>query len=157
MTNNSRINFNIIFNSTIPIIIGALIYIFFRTNSLFVFNWLKTIGLYDFVIYLRTFTIPYRNYLPHWILFSLPDALWTYSITYLMLGIWCFEKSNIKYLWIFLGPFVGITSEILQIYKVIPGTFDVVDLYLILFFVLFTFSSFYIQLHQKKKMKNNEN
>ncbi|MFC6267304.1 hypothetical protein [Frigoriflavimonas asaccharolytica] len=121
--------------------LGVLIYLLFRSESLKIFSWLKIIGI-DFTnTDLRKTTIVFAKFLPDWFLFSLPDGIWIFSYVCLMLYIW---KSNISVqslIWITLIPLIAIFSEIAQIFHIVNGTFDIIDL---IFYTLGLFSPFII-------------
>ena len=78
----------LIFGHIATLLIGGLIYLLFRTSSLKMFGWYKTIGLGEFTNGLRKLTIPFADKIPDWILFSLPDGLWIFSYVSLVLFIW---------------------------------------------------------------------
>ena len=65
---------------------------------------------------------------PSWILFSLPDALWLYALTTLIIFIWQRKLSIHSLPWILFCPFIAFATEIGQGLKVIPGTFDIKDI-----------------------------
>jgi hypothetical protein len=121
-----------IFIGTLPVFLGGLIYLTYRANTLLMFDWFKFIGLTDLIFFLRTDNQLQNLSIPNWITFSLPDALWLFSFTYIILLIWDFKITRQSVLWIFLAPIVGLFSEIGQLVGIIPGTFDKVDLILLL-------------------------
>lgn len=131
--------------------IGSLIYICFRTDTLIMFNWFDKLMLNGVIDNLREFTLPHKSKLPSWFLYSLPDGLWIFSYVCLMLSIWGRKINTNNLFWFTLIPVIAIFSEIGQLIKVVPGTFDVVDLslYVIGFFLPFvTFTNNY-------KLKNS--
>lgn len=92
------------------------------------FNWLKSLNLDSFNNIIRFYIIQHKNTLPEWLLFSLPDGLWVFSYTTLILLIWK-NKINIQNIfWIIIIPAIAVLSEIAQYYKLIKGTFDIIDL-----------------------------
>lgn len=115
--------------SILSLFLGLVIYLLFRTSSLKIFNWLNYFNI-DFLnssIRLNAFT--YSKLVPQWILFSLPDGLWTFSYVCLMLYIWNFKISLQSIIWITLIPFIAVFSEIGQAFNLIQGTFDYLDLF----------------------------
>jgi len=106
------------------LIIGGLIYLTFRTKSLVMFSWVEAIRLDGFVDALRenktTFKIPY------FIKYCLPNALWTLS--YILMVDAIIRKDNNKLFWTIVLPIIASVLEIFQIWKIIPGTFDIADL-----------------------------
>ncbi len=112
--------------SFIPLFIGGFLYVPFRTGN---------------IIFLKYFHYFYQGsfirksdweIVPDWIIYSLPDALWILSFTYLMLSIWDFQISRENIFWIIIAPIIGIGSEIGQTTDFIGGTFDYMDLLLML-------------------------
>lgn len=112
------------FHVILPIIIGGLIYVSFRSSSLKMFEWLAYIGTNDLVCWFRNMIMPIKDKVPSWIYFSLPDGLWVYSSTSALLILW---NSRIN-LWIFIPLFTSIVIEIAQKTKIVSGTFDILDL-----------------------------
>jgi len=108
--------------SLLFLFIGGSLYLMYRSDSLVMFGWCKTLGIYDMVINLRP-----KESLKGWIVYSLPDGLWLFSYILLMGSIWNF---NLKRSFYASAPLIviAIGSELLQIPEWVPGTFDVVDL-----------------------------
>jgi len=116
------------FGHVLTLIIGGLIYILFRTDSLVMFKWFATLSLDKPIEYLRDSTLPFKDQLPDWFLFSLPDGLWIFSIISFILLIWGNNINKQNLVWIFTIPFIAIASEIGQLFSIVPGTFDAIDL-----------------------------
>ena len=118
----------IILGCLFSILSGGLIYVLFRQDSLKMFSWFESVNLSNSISEMRLFTIPLSIYLPDWFLYSLPDGLWLFSYVSFLLVVWgnVISKHNIH--WVILVPLIAIFSELGQLIKVIPGTFDVVDL-----------------------------
>jgi hypothetical protein len=119
----------------LPVIFGGIIYIVFRSDQLLMFSWLGSINE------IRTLN-NFGNtvHVLHWFKYSLPDGLWLLSYTALMLEIWNHRISKQSLFWIFSLPCIALFSEFLQLFKVIPGTFDFIDL---IFYSLGTALPFY--------------
>ena len=113
---------------TIPLIIGGLIYIVFRTERLLMFEWFDTLGLTGIVEYLRTNLQVSSTVLPNWAVYSLPDALWLFSFNYLLLVLWEFTLTKQSFFWLSLSSVIGLFSEIGQLIGVFSGTYDNTDL-----------------------------
>lgn len=120
----------LILTVVIPLLIGGLIYILFRADSLLMFRWFDTIGLGQTIKTVRQL-IGHSN-LPAWTVFSLPDAVWIFSFTNFMLIIWRDKFYGQSLFWIFIAPTIGLLSEVGQAFHLIRGTFDTTDLTLIL-------------------------
>ena len=139
MSNNKKIAHVII-----PIFIGSFIYLIFRSETLIMFDWLHTLGVSDLVIKLRKLSL-FNAQIPLWIKYSLPDGLWVYSLTSLMIIIWKDVRSKSKYYWITSSIIIAIIIEIGQYFKFIPGTYDSIDIFL----CLIAFSLSFLILYKK--------
>ena len=107
---------------------GGLIYIFFRSTNLLMFDWFKYIGIYNYILFFRNYIE--LSFLPNWIIYSIPDGIWIYSLTSFMIIIWGKEKKKWpKIVWLSMGPVLGIGAEIGQLLSIIPGHFDLIDLF----------------------------
>lgn len=117
----------ILFNVFIPLFLGGLVYLFFRSERLIMFEWLKSLGIKNGFDLLRENFVSINTYLPSWFIFSLPDALWVYSFTSAIILIWNNERKvavTLLLIPLILGPGV----ELLQLLNLFKGTFDVIDL-----------------------------
>ena len=144
----NKIN-QILIHVIIPMIIGGIIYIIFRDKNLIMFKWFNKIGILDFIDYLR-YLFSNLILLPNWIKFNLPDGIWTYSLTSLMLIIWYRETENFWFLYLFI-PILGLMFELGQLMKIIPGTYDNID---IAFVLIATISPYFFILNNKKGQNN---
>lgn len=113
----------------IPIMVGAGIYSLWRSKRVLVFTWYGWLGLQAPLLALRTSLAGVRHLLPDFVLYSLPDALWVYSFTFLMQSVW-FRRSRSygRTFWILLPVLLGVGGEVGQLLKVVPGTFDLMDI-----------------------------
>ena len=113
----------------LPVLIGAFIYILFRKESLTVFLWLDKVSLLETVMVLRDTLIVFKDKMPVLILYSLPDGIWVYSATYLMLIIWGENWKHATALsWILIPLFLSIGAELLQLIHVVHGSFCLYDM-----------------------------
>lgn len=115
-----------------PLIIGGLLYLTYRVDTLKMFKWFDRLGVTDFILFLRGNKLLQSIQFPNWLKFSLPDALWIFSFTYSMLLLWQFKLTWRNAIWIIIPPLVGLFSEVGQLFNVIPGTFDIMDLLLLM-------------------------
>lgn len=122
----------LIFLSIVSIVFGGIIYTGFRSSSIILFNWIEYIGLINLVENLRIFTLEYKDSLPLWFLYSLPDGLWMFSYSCIVLVIWKMEVTKHSLLCILSLLMFSIIFEILQYYQYVNGTFDIID---IIFFI----------------------
>ena len=134
--------------STLSIFFGGVIYIAFRSSSITLFKWLYDIPVIDdFVKNLRISTLPYKEYIPDWFLYSLPDGLWMFSYSCIILIIWKRVINKYSLIWLLILPILSILIEFLQYYDYFNGTFDVLDI------VFFIFGSL-LPILINKKIKN---
>jgi len=110
----------------IALLIGGLIYIVFRDEHLLMFRWFDELGLSMFLGNLRAEYGHHNLY--GWIKDSMPAGLWLFSYLFIIDSIWWKEKGIVYMCFIYVLPIVSIGSEIMQYYKIIPGTFDVLDI-----------------------------
>jgi len=109
---------------------GSSIYVLFRTSNLKMFVWFDKLKILSTISYLRKFTINHSINLPEIILYSLPDGLWMFSYISLILFLWKNEIKKENLFWILIIPIISISSELGQLIKLVPGTFDVSDLFM---------------------------
>lgn len=126
---------------TLPVILGGLIYLTYRIDSLLMFAWFEKIGLSDHVDFLRSNEFLQSLTIPNWLKFSLPDALWLFSFIYVLLALWDFQINRQSTFWILLASTIGLFSELGQLIGIVPGTFDIVDLILIIIATILPFFS----------------
>ena len=122
-----------------PLILGAFIYVIYRSETLYFFTWINKVGLTDTVENLRSNRYLQEIKFPIWVKFSLPDALWLFSFNYILLIFWKFDLNRDSAIWLFLSSSIGILSEIGQLIELLPGTFDPFDLGLLLIATLIPF------------------
>lgn len=119
-------NFIKVWVASILLIIGGLIYVIFRSESLIMFSWFDKLGLSENIYSLR-FGFGNNDIYP-WVIYNLPAALWLLAYLYVIDAIW-YKHDNYKlykpFLW--LMPFIAFFSEFLQLLHVMPGTFDILD------------------------------
>tara|TARA_B110000091_G_scaffold198350_1_gene227268 strand:+ start:237 stop:680 length:444 start_codon:yes stop_codon:yes gene_type:complete len=118
----------IIIGHFLTLLLGGLVYISFRQDTLKMFSWFDRVNLSGVISELRLSTLPLTDHLPNWFLYSLPDGLWLFSYLSVLLVVWdnTISKQNIH--WLLLVPAVAVFSEIGQLFGVVPGTFDIFDL-----------------------------
>jgi hypothetical protein len=128
----------ILLHVILPTFVGGMIYIIFRAKTLWMFSWFEVLKLDTLINYLRNFR---KVEIWDWVKFSLPDALWVYSFTMIMIIIWDFKLNKKSAFWILLAPALGIFGELSQLINLIPnlnssllkklGTFDLIDFILV--------------------------
>jgi len=123
----------LIFLSILSIVFGGVIYIAFRSSSIILFKWIDYIVFTDLVENFRQITLPYTECLPDWFLYCLPDGLWMFSYSSIVLVIWKQRITKYSLLWLLSLPIISIMFEVLQYYDYFQGTFDILD---IIFYLL---------------------
>lgn len=108
------------------ILIGGLIYLAYRSNTLLMFEWFTDIGLITDVEALREYCSEFL--LPNWIIYSFPDGLWLLSYMLLVDAIWGEGYGNQHLLWLLILPIIALISELMQLFISQLGTFDIMDL-----------------------------
>lgn len=113
--------------ATVSILAGGTIYIIFRATNLIMFSWFDTFGLTDLVNSMR-YSYGHLNLSP-WIVYNLPAALWLFSYLLYMSYIWRDQPYSItKITIIWCLPACAVICEILQLFHLIQGTFDIKDI-----------------------------
>ncbi|MFS8085722.1 MAG: hypothetical protein ACMG6H_08845 [Acidobacteriota bacterium] len=113
----------------LPLAAGGFVYICWRDPNLLMFKWFGALGLEPSIESLRLATSGGRTAVPHWLIYSLPDGLWVYALTALMIILWRGTDSlPTKVFWLSAGLLLGAGSELGQLAGVLPGAFDTIDL-----------------------------
>ena len=111
--------------ATVIFITGGLIYVIFRTKTLYMFSWFNYLNLGNIVDFLRL------NYgtsqINEIIKFCLPDGLWLFSYLLTIKAIHKTDKDVITIIFYVSLPVIAIGSEVLQFLNLIPGVFDIYD------------------------------
>ena len=106
--------------------VGGFLYILLRTENLLMFSWFDEIGLSQTVDNIRML---YGQQTPYaWVKNNLPAGLWLFSYLFIIDSLWWKEKNNVYKFFLFLLPIIAIGSEFLQLLKIVPGTFDELDI-----------------------------
>lgn len=112
----------------LPVFMGAVVYAFWRGIPLLDSG--KTM-----------FPLFSANHAPDWINYNLPDGLWCYAFLSTLSLIW--EGPSIsRFLWLGLAIAIAFSSEVLQAYNFIHGTFDWGDLIAYAIAIAFCFFNF---------------
>lgn len=138
----------ILFGILIPLISGGMIYIIYRSESLLMFSWFNKLSINPLIEMLRS----YNNFLlPKWVVYSLPNGLWAFSLLNGIILIWN-DISNKHFLfWLLLIVFLLIMSELGQFFGLIQGTFDKTDFIIILTVIFVTVSNLLLKSWKKRR------
>ena len=112
----------------LPIVIGGLIYLLFRTDSLLMFAWADQLLLTDLIVRGRAAAAPLLPHVPGFVLFSVPDGVWVFSATAFFARLWHDGPLWMRAGWIGITPAMAIGGELGQITGLVPGTYDVLDM-----------------------------
>lgn len=110
----------------VALTIGGLIYIRYRSENLLMFTWFHDLDLSNYINEIRA----YKSYngLTSWMVFSMPAGLWLFSYLHIIDSIWGKETRLVYSYFILILPIAALTSELLQYFSVLPGTFDYLDM-----------------------------
>ena len=108
------------------LIIGATLYLLFRSRQHLGFMLLDTIGLGSLTDSLRSMVADVHP--AEFIIFALPDGLWTISYILIISHICRNQQLSSRLIWASVIPALGIISELLQAIGIVPGVFDFADL-----------------------------
>jgi hypothetical protein len=109
-------------------LIGGMIYLIWRPESLLMFAWAEVLGLLHMVDALREFGNEYLPNPPAWFLNSLPHALWMFCGIVLLETVWRKESIRWFLFWTIGLITVSLFSELGQISGLLPGTYDFGDI-----------------------------
>lgn len=115
-----------VFLSFLLLTVGGAIYILYRQDSLLMFKCFEELGIAETIQYLRTTGTEHSLF--DWVKNSLPDGLWLFSYMFLIDTIWNGDKPFSYYFFLWLLPFIAISSEVLQIFGIVPGVYDTIDM-----------------------------
>lgn len=123
--NRTRVTSEIILGMTF-LAYGCTIYLLFRTKNLNIYQWCSAIELTDIVDNLRLIVEAWK--ISDFTRYSLPDGLYNAAYILIVDAIWHDDNRLIKFIIISFVPFVSISSEVLQFFGLVKGTFDTYDL-----------------------------
>lgn len=129
----------LLFKAFLPLLIGGMIYVIFRTDSLLMFKWIEQLDLKGTVMSVRDIAGLYNTENFKIIIHTLPGGLWVYSYITFLLLIWKNEINRNNILYFILVPVAAVLSEFLQLAGIIRGTFDILDIVLYFSGMIFPF------------------
>ena len=127
--------------------IGGMIYLAYRPMTLLIFDVADFLNLSDCVRHIRQ----NNTNMPEWMIYSLPDGLWLLAYMLYIGIVYCFKIERSWMMQLVL-PLIAISSEILQFFKLLPGTYDICDIlsYLIAMLLGFYYIIFINNLMKQK-------
>ena len=108
------------------LIVGGLIYIRYRSESLLRFDWFQGLNISDYIARIRS--TAEDSYIKGWLVYNLPAGLWLFAYLLIIDAIWGKEKNAQYMCYLHILPFLAIVSELMQCLRFLPGTFDFLDL-----------------------------
>ena len=105
--------------------VGGLTYLLFRPCTLLMFRLVDALGATTVLGVCRAWASDSGAWLPEWIIYSLPNALW--SAAYILTVKALLTPSRNKVAIAGIMPVAGAVTEWLQATGVLSGTFDVLD------------------------------
>ncbi len=112
------------FISSSFLMIGGILYLLFRPHNLEMFNWLDSIRCEK---YFNQHNFNSNSKIISFCIFSLPNGLWLLSAIILLGLIWKNNK-HIFYIYALLFVIISLAFELFQLLRIIPGTFDFLDI-----------------------------
>ena len=107
----------------LALLVGGFIYIFLRPVPPIFFYWIQQIGFTEGLESARSTTLTITPLLPGWVVYSLPQGLWAFSYTLIMVGIWGRKRNLLAIFWLATIPLLVFGFEVLQLAGVISGTY----------------------------------
>jgi len=123
----------ILLNAIIPILFYCILYIFFRSDNLNFFYFFNELDIAKYILCIKGVTNCLLKYIPEWVIFSLPFALWSYSLTFFF-SVFFQGHYKTRLAVCALTMFVSILVEVLQYGELISGVYSDEDLIALLFF-----------------------
>ena len=111
------------------LVVGGLIYIIFRPHYLKMFTWLQFLNIDTSKLHL--FDTSENIKILSFCIYSLPNALWAIS-AYIIFGLILKKDEKLFFIYSIIFTFINISFELFQYFKIIPGTFDFIDLAVLL-------------------------
>lgn len=111
-----------------PLLFATLIYISFRSEKILINVLIQKTYLVNVFRNYRILLSPALHYIPSFVYYSLPSALWLFSAFNLIFSLWNFEINRYNIMW-FASPLVYcVALEFMQMIHFTDGTFDIFDL-----------------------------
>ena len=104
------------------LVVGGLLYLLFRPRTLLLFHVADAMGLSSVITQCRSAVEGIT--LPDWVVYCLPNALWTGAYVLLVDGVMKGRPVKWRLLMTAIIPVLGLMSELMQAFGWLPGTFD---------------------------------
>lgn len=86
-------------------------------------------GAIDFLKIKNEEIIALGNKIPDFCIYNLPDGLWAFALTSLILIIWKNQTGVSQTIWLFVVLSFIVGQEVFQKLNLLPGTFDFLDVW----------------------------
>jgi hypothetical protein len=138
----------------LPLLVGGLVYVRWRAPELLMFDWFRMLGLEPLALRFNVARAGAEPGVPLWLIYSLPDGLWVYALTAFFVRIWSGVKSSpVKTFFLSLSLVLGAGSELGQLARFVPGTFDWIDFF---FYIIAAVLAFYFASGNNPERSSNE-
>lgn len=124
----------VVFYVLMPLLLGGFIYLAARPTALTFVNYSPFL---------------WTKSLLNWVVYNLPDGLWSYAFMSFTLILWQKNDSLNAKLWLIIAFSLGVSLEIGQYFHVISGTFDWFDILTYLIFNLISIVQFNANKNEK--------
>lgn len=115
---------------TLILIVGGLLYVLYRPQTLLLFHVANIIGLTDTIVSWRQTASAWTP--PEFIVYNLPAGLWASSYVLITATLSRPLPPMSRHVAVVFIPLLGAASELMQATDILPGTYDPVDLALYL-------------------------
>lgn len=116
--------------SLIALILGSILYIGWRQEVPdFIFR-LKDFGFGSIINSIRTATEDSNFNMPVWVVYSLPQGLWSFAFAVMISSIWSNSRWVVAGVWYAFALLLPIGWEISQYFRVLTCTFWWIDLFI---------------------------
>lgn len=111
----------------ILITFGGMIYLSYRPTSILLFRVLDVVGLMPFIEDWRTMAFHWQP--SEFVVYSLPGGLWSAAYILLVHALLEHHTAVLRITVASIIPMVGIVSELMQSAELLPGTYQLTDLW----------------------------
>ena len=111
----------------VALVIGGLIYIRYRNESLLMFDWFQELRISNIIGEFRDDADKSNVY--EWVKYNMPAGLWLFSYMFIIDSLWGNDNNKVYKCFLYVLPFMAIISEIMQLFKILPGTYDFMDFF----------------------------
>lgn len=119
----------VVFLAFLSLVLGGMMYLALRQNTPVFVDFLAAIGFDGWIAAFRRTFASFREILPDVLLYSAPNAFWSFSYTLIMMDLWWQDTSRTRYFWLATIPVVVFGWELLQYRRLAPGTGCLEDLF----------------------------